>query len=1056
MKRALVLIVVWCGAADAQPAPVALAPITADSTSCLTIDTTPGASLEPPTTPGELQTPVPWTELVVEGELIDGKDTVHALLEPTLTRYRTSLTANAWPDIAAVTAKFGYQLVGHAVNGERLVLHLAPLPAVRKVDVEIDQSIFDKLFDDEVRRRMRVRKGSYLPWESVRRQCALIEERDRILDFLHDEGYFAADVAIIPALEHSIVKLVVRVDLGKEYTMATPKIGKPEGGELAIPDAEVQAVFVHKPCILFVCFGEARFTRTQHQEDLRAVKELFHKRGYPAVRVQSSFDPTTSFDRRSRTVKVTLTIDQRRNVDYKFDGNDLNDDDLRTKLTFDKAGSSDELEAMASARELETYFQTKGYFDARVTQSRESLNTNKGTFDRITFHVEPGQTREVATVEFVGNDEAVMKADKLRELVATKATNLKSALLGTTTSATSVQLAKDHDRIVEAYRRIGYRDTTVDYSVSTDPAGLGDAALTAALLEAQRGDDLHVRFTIHQGEPTLLSMIELVEPGPDKKPLAEPLCDQLLGELAFELGPAELATRTDPTRCLATATHLELHEDDVATTKDRLRDFLFRSGRPRAVVELAMPPIGPHRVAAIYAVSKTDELKIGKVVIRGAFVTRERVIAGELRFHEGQLLTTDALADGARRLRQTGLFDAVNIDMPDLDSASEVVNAVVRVEERYDYLAQVDLEGGYSSVNGLFGTVSFAQRNLFGIGLSWVTSFTYGQKIKNLESTLRVPRWLMPLDLQAELTGRYNTLLTPRFGLLTTEAVTAALSRSWPRPRTETHDARTITATLLRYDFRLRTRNVDALRPIGANMDEAQVAISTQTGSVGASIVWDQRVDRSGQLSPLSPEAGFRLEAAGSIASPYIDPCGCNFLRGQDTFVKVSGSASKFQPVGKNLVLRGDLRFDQGIPLGGAVLLPEVERFFAGGDSTVRGYADDRMATEIIQVGVPPVSNLSQIRVFPAGGNIRVLGSVDGQVRIWKILAGALFADAGMITNQWSTVTSTDIRPSVGMGLRALTPFGIGALEYAVPLRPQLGDDPRGRIHFYFAARAQF
>ena len=78
------------------------------------------------------------------------------------------------------------------------------------------------------------------------------------------------------------------------------------------------------------------------------------------------------------------------------------------------------------------------------------------------------------------------------------------------------------------------------------------------------------------------------------------------------------------------------------------------------------------------------------------------------------------------------------------------------------------------------------------------------------------------------------------------------------------------------------------------------------------------------------------------------------------------------------------------------------------------------------------------------------------RARIWKILAGALFTDAGILQNQWSTVTSDDIRPSVGMGLRALTPFGIGALEYAVPLRPRLGDDPRGRIHFYFAARAQF
>jgi outer membrane protein assembly factor BamA len=48
------------------------------------------------------------------------------------------------------------------------------------------------------------------------------------------------------------------------------------------------------------------------------------------------------------------------------------------------------------------------------------------------------------------------------------------------------------------------------------------------------------------------------------------------------------------------------------------------------------------------------------------------------------------------------------------------------------------------------------------------------------------------------------------------------------------------------------------------------------------------------------------------------------------------------------------------------------------------------------------------------------------------------------------------VRPSVGSGMRILTPFGTLALEYAVPINPQLGDDPRGRIHLYFAARAQF
>ena len=139
------------------------------------------------------------------------------------------------------------------------------------------------------------------------------------------------------------------------------------------------------------------------------------------------------------------------------------------------------------------------------------------------------------------------------------------------------------------------------------------------------------------------------------------------------------------------------------------------------------------------------------------------------------------------------------------------------------------------------------------------------------------------------------------------------------------------------------------------------------------------------------------------------------------------------------------------------MLLPEVERFFAGGDATVRGYDDERLATEILQVGVPPIQNVEQIRILPSGGNIRVMSSLDAQLRIYKLFATAVFVDGGMIANQWSTVTTDDIRPSIGMALlRIVTPFGVGAAEYAIPLRPELGDDPRGRWHISFAARAQF
>ena len=48
-------------------------------------------------------------------------------------------------------------------------------------------------------------------------------------------------------------------------------------------------------------------------------------------------------------------------------------------------------------------------------------------------------------------------------------------------------------------------------------------------------------------------------------------------------------------------------------------------------------------------------------------------------------------------------------------------------------------------------------------------------------------------------------------------------------PRLTGRSVDPIFPNLFRYDFRLRTREVDALRPIGTNEDSAQVAVSTRT-----------------------------------------------------------------------------------------------------------------------------------------------------------------------------------------------------------------------------------
>lgn len=1019
--------------------------------------------------------PVTWGGFEIKGELTESEATLRGLFEPTMRRHR-AMTDSARGDITNIASSFGYHLVGlgtrDTAQGIVAVITLSPLPLVRRIDVDVKQGFFEKfttpLFEEEIKRRLRVRVGSYLSWTPKERACEIFDEQRRVEEYLRDEGYFGAKVSTAQKKVGRGITLRLKIGLGPKYEIDTAQIKiAPRDYTPTVTDEAIKETFRHQNCSFKLCFGTKRFNRTDLAADIQEIVNKFHVAGYPAVRVRTDFDPLTSFDRRTKKVRFTVTVDTRRRLEVVFEGVDrtlIKPEDLRAQLTFDTAASSDDVEANESAKALTAFLQTKGYFDARVTwtQPRERFEW----FDRIVYRIDLGKTREVKRVEFSGNQ--ALEADALFDVIGTRESRFRARLFGDSTRATSAQLAADVDAVVSLYNREGYREARVRVDAAPTPAGLGSAALTAGLLGVDRASELYVRFSITEGRPTMLSEIHVAigDTGETITTSAQQtLCSQVLADLAELLGEPKVARPPSPAACASGAPDLRFKEGIALDSRDQLKDRMFSHGRPRAKVTLETRPIGPNRVGAFYKLTDVQPLTVGKIVIRGNFRTTDTTIRKLFDVDEGDLLTKDALAEGARRLRNSGLFDAVNVAMPDLDNISEgSVNAVVEIAERYDYRAQLDLEFGGSTYNGLFVTVNPAFKNLFGrgisldlkgtVGIDYYAAFAGNLKLKQLsaETTLRFPQWLTkgwsPVEFQTELSGFHRRQDTPRFGVLTTDGVTLSLLRTWQRQRIGSRAARAITLGP-HYDFRLRERPVDVLRPLGADDDQTQVPISTRTGSIGASFEWEQRTDRRGVLSPLAPEAGFRLEGQVAIAS--------NYLGGQDTFLKASAAGTKYWPIGSNLVIRGDLRYDQGFPLGGAVLLPEVERYFAGGDSTVRGYEDDRLATEIIQVGVPPLGNVSQIRILPSGGNIRVMSSLDAQLRIWKLFATGLFLDAGLITNQWNTVTQDDLRPSAGIALlRIATPFGAFAIERAIPLRPQLGDNPRGRFHVSFAARAQF
>lgn len=98
--------------------------------------------------------------------------------------------------------------------------------------------------------------------------------------------------------------------------------------------------------------------------------------------------------------------------------------------------------------------------------------------------------------------------------------------------------------------------------------------------------------------------------------------------------------------------------------------------------------------------------------------------------------------------------------------------------------------------------------------------------------------------------------------------------------------------------------------------------------------------------------------------------------------------------------------------------LPTTERFYAGGDRSVRGY-------KYQSLGPADESGNN------TGGRYLLTGSVEADYRIWKKWGAALFVDAGNADDNFPP----DLEVGVGAGVRWRTPVGMLRLDFAHPLR---------------------
>jgi outer membrane protein insertion porin family len=121
--------------------------------------------------------------------------------------------------------------------------------------------------------------------------------------------------------------------------------------------------------------------------------------------------------------------------------------------------------------------------------------------------------------------------------------------------------------------------------------------------------------------------------------------------------------------------------------------------------------------------------------------------------------------------------------------------------------------------------------------------------------------------------------------------------------------------------------------------------------------------------------------------------------------------------------------------------LPASERFFAGGDTTIRGFALDSVGAE------KTISDTG----FPRGGNAVLIVNGELRVPVWRSLATAVFLDGGNVFERVTDFEFGELRSAAGVGVRYMSPIGPVRIDVGFKTdRRQFGGrlESRREIHF--------
>ncbi|MDD5759512.1 MAG: outer membrane protein assembly factor BamA [Desulfobulbaceae bacterium] len=459
--------------------------------------------------------------------------------------------------------------------------------------------------------------------------------------------------------------------------------------------------------------------------------------------------------------------------------------------------------------------------------------------------------------------------------------------------------------------------------------------------------------------------------------------------------------------------------------KTQLHDSYENAGYADVTITIREEIDEAHALAHLTAmITSGKPVMVKEIQVSGNEHTSTDFILSRLQLEPGQQYTLDNKRDSFSQLYQTGLFSQVDLRLSNAEG-NDPGQKMVQVEVKERKAREVYVEPGWGSYELLRLKLGYKDSNTFGSGKILSVDSLVSTMGRSLQAGITDP-WLLGSDISANLPIYYRYRTEPSF-TLENSGVDLYLLKT-------IHKNVTIN---MGYQYSKKV-----VTDTGTEVNPLENGSNYHTASISGQLTRDTRDDI------FFPTKGYRGNVALDLARPEFG--------GTIAYNRVLFGVRYFHQMSGGAII--GLRFKTGmiLPAENQQSIPVAERFFNGGESSVRSFKASKIG---------PIDDKGD----PLGGTAFSTYNLEWRKKITDNLAWSLFYDLGNVSPNRTLVNNkspltldadtlikatwddylSDFKSGVGAGLQYMLPVGPARLDMAFnPDRDATRNEADYVIHF--------